>query len=88
MSVIRMSKMHVCPHSQNPWQLALPLSSQVVVAIGSVAVGVDDGGGVVLLAATSPGIWRAMHQQSSPDSPVSLPRDYPGRDGQGRVAPQ
>ena len=51
MSVIRISKMHVWPRSQNPWQLASPLSSVVVGGCGVPAVGVDDDGGVVLLAA-------------------------------------
>ena len=51
MSVIRISKMHVWPRSQNPWQLASPLSSVVVGGCGVPAVGVNDDGGVVLLAA-------------------------------------
>ena len=38
--------MHVRPRSQNPWQLASPLSSVVVGGVGGVAVGVDGGGGV------------------------------------------
>jgi hypothetical protein len=42
--------MHVRPRSQNPWQLASPLSSVVVGGCGVPAVGVDDDGGVVLLA--------------------------------------
>ena len=53
MSVICISKMHVRPRSQNPWQLALPLSSVVVGGCGVPAVGVVDDGGVVLLAAVS-----------------------------------
>ncbi len=52
MSMIRMSKMHVRPRSQNPWQLASPHSSVVVGDVGGVAVGIDGGGGVVLPAAT------------------------------------
>ena len=48
MSVIRISKMHVRPCSQNRWQLASPLSSVVVGGAGGVAVGGDGGGGVVL----------------------------------------
>ncbi len=51
MSVICISKMHVQPRSQNPWQLASPLSSVVVGGCGVSAVGVDDDGGMVLLAA-------------------------------------
>ena len=51
MSVIHISKMHVRPCSQNPWQFALPLSSVVVGGCGVPVLGVDDDGGVVLLAA-------------------------------------
>ncbi len=52
MSVIRMSKMHVRPRCQNPWQLASPLS---LVVVGGVGVSVGGGGGgvgVVLPSAT------------------------------------
>ncbi len=52
MSVIRISKMHVRPRSQNPWQLASPLSSVVVGGVGGVAVGVDGGGGVAVPVGT------------------------------------
>jgi hypothetical protein len=46
-SVIRISNMHVQPHSQNPWHLASPLSPVVVGGVGGVfPVGVDGGGGV------------------------------------------
>ena len=51
MSVIRISKIHVRPRSQNPWQLASPLSSVEVGGCGVPAVGVGNDGGVVLLAA-------------------------------------
>ena len=51
MSVIRISKMHVRPRSQCPWQLASPISSVVVGGCGVPVLGVDDDGGVVLLAA-------------------------------------
>jgi hypothetical protein len=43
--------MHVRARSQNPWQLASPLSSVVVGGCRVPAVGVDDDDGVVLLAA-------------------------------------
>jgi hypothetical protein len=49
-SVIRMSNMHFWPRSQKPWQLASPLSLVVVGGVGGVpAVGVDGGGGGVVL---------------------------------------
>ncbi len=47
MSVMCILNMHVRLHSQNPWQLASPLSLVVVGGVGGVfAVGVDGGGGV------------------------------------------
>jgi len=50
-SVTHILKMHVRPRSQNPWQLASPLSSEVVSGREVPVVGVDDDGGVVFLAA-------------------------------------
>ncbi len=50
MSVIRLSNMHERLRSQNPWQLASPLSLVVVGGVGGVfAVGVDGGGGVSVI---------------------------------------
>ncbi len=60
MSVICISNMHVRPCSQNPWQLASPLSLVVVGGVGGVfAVGFDGGGGLVLPSVALAG--RLMH---------------------------
>ncbi len=53
--MIRTSNIHVWQRSQNPWQLASPLSLVVVGGVGGVfAVGVDGGGGGVNVALCSP----------------------------------
>jgi hypothetical protein len=52
-SMIRISNMVVRLRSQNPWQLASPLSLVVVGGVGGVfADGVDGGGWVVFPSAT------------------------------------